>query len=478
LDAFVPEEAAQVQASDEPPAAAPSSVPSADPDSHPTPVAKKSKAPLLAVGALVAVGLAFAAYQAIGTGPEPAQTPLSATGSPVPPATASPAASGAPAATASATAVPAATETAQPAGTPGAPILGDLSNLGKISVGGVDPEGKYYVDRDVPGMKMLESGPGWARYEKDGYQVFMGAEQSGSRKGTRASAFASEVLFSDGKKVLSAGVTLDQIPQEALNRLVNSRIRVVVDEATDTVMGFSTGEFPETTIALGQPLGASLMQAFEQRDLDAFKAGLTAETANLTFMDGETLFSKVARQAGVNDYCQALIDAGADVKGTVGIKALWATTDPAIAAMLIKAGLSPDEPGPKGQTKLFGAGPEMTRVLLEAGANPNAQDQDGASPLIVATEAAAVEALLKGGANPNQPDSQGRTPLMGADMEKTRALLLGGADPALKDKEGRTAIDYAGPDVDVVELLRNPPGKTPPKASPTPKASPSPKKTR
>lgn len=44
--------------------------------------------------------------------------------------------------------------------------------------------------------------------------------------------------------------------------------------------------------------------------------GLTPETANLLFMDGEDLFSKVAKEANVAEYCQALIDAGADVKGT------------------------------------------------------------------------------------------------------------------------------------------------------------------
>lgn len=431
---------------------------------------KRSKAPLALLGLLLLGGLAFAATQ-LG-GKEPAGDPTPAVA-----ATSAVTSSASPVITASAApATPAVASTAAPIATPaasaspGTPVLGDLSNLTNVTVGGVDSEGKYYVDRDVPGMKMLEQGPGWARYEKDGYQVFMGARQSGTRKSTRASAFASDALFADGKKVLTAGVTLDQIPQSAQERLKNMAVNVVVDEATDTVLGFSIGEFPETTIALGQPLGAGLLQAFESRDLTAFKAALTPETANLLFMDGETLFSKVAQQANVNEYCQALIDAGADVKGTVGSKALWATTDPGIASMLLKAGLPADVPGPKGQTKLFGAGPEMTKVLLEAGANPNAQDETGSTPLIAAVEAGTVEALLKGGAKPDLADKDGRTALMGADEAKTAALLAGGADPALKDKEGRTAIDYAGPNLAVVELLKKPakpvkPGK--PEAKPS-----------
>lgn len=411
-----------------------------------------SKAPLAAVGVLVVGGLIFAVTQMGGKETKPAETP-----GPVASASASKAPAAGPTAKASGTAAPVSTPVA--AATPvsaGTPVLGDLSNLSKVTVGGIDPDGKFYVDRDVPGMKMLEQGPSWARYEKDGYQVFLGSKQSGTRKSTRASGFASDALFSDGKKVLSAGVTLDQIPAAALERLKNMRVNVVVDEATDTVLGFSVGDFPDDTIALGQPLGAGLLQAFESRDLAAFKAGLTPETANLLFMDGETLFSKVAQEANVAEYCQALIDAGADVKGTVGAKALWATTDPAIAGMLIKAGLSPDVPGPKGQTKLFGAGPEMTKTLLEAKANPDAQDETGTTALFAATEPATVEALIKGGAKPNLTDNEGRTALMGADEEKTKALLAGGADPNIKDKDGRTAIDYAGPNLVVVELLKKP----------------------
>jgi hypothetical protein len=422
----------------------------------------KSKAPLMA-GAALCLGLV--AFVALKSGskdpPLVAETPAATSSAqPTPTTVASAAASSTPLATTT----PGSTASAPP-------VLGDLSSLGKVTVGELDPEGKYYVDRAVKGMTMLEQGPGWARYERDGYQVFLGAERSGTRKSTLASAFASEALFSDGKKVLSAGVPMDQIPAAALERLKNMRITVVADEATDTVLGFSTGEFPESTIALGQPLGANLIDAFERRDLAAFRSGLTPETANLTFMDGETLFSKVAEQPNANDYCQALIDAGADVKGTVGSKALWATADPAIAAMLTKAGLSADDPGPQGRTKLFGAGPEMTKVLLAAGANPNAQDETGASPLFATDDPDTVAVLIKGGAKPDQTDNEGRTALMGAHLEKTNALLAGGANPALKDKEGRSAIDYAGPDMAIVEALKKPVKPTKP-AKPAQPAKP------
>ena len=60
---------------------------------------------------------------------------------------------------------------------------------------------------------------------------------------------------------------------------------------------------------------------------------------------------------------------------------------------------------------------------------------------------------------------------MGAHLEKTNALLAGGANPALKDKEGRSAIDYAGPDMAIVEALKKPVKPTQP-AQPAKPAKP------
>lgn len=433
----------------------------------------KSKAPLMAVVGLLCVG--GIGYAALGSKsgasatPTPASTgavavaPPSAaptgtpavgvSGSPTPSSSGTPSGVATPAA--SATAV-AGTGTPQPGTSAPAPVVGDLTKLGKITVGGVDPDDKLSVDRDVPGMKVLERGDDWARYDRDGYQVFMGARQSGTRKSSRASAFASDALYSDGKVVLSAGAAQDQIPAAVMERLGLLRIKVVADPDTDTILGFTTGDFPETTIALGQPLGADLYQAFTARDLARFQAGLTAETANLTFMDGESLFAKIAKQPSVLDYCKALIDAGADVRGKVGSQALFATADPEIAKLLTSSGLDPNVLGPGGRSKLFGAGPEMAGVLLAAKASPNVQDHNGATALFISDEPEAISALLKAGANPNLTDKEGRTALMGASLAKSKALLGGGADPSIKDSSGKTAADYAGNDAALLKLLKTP----------------------
>ena len=437
--------------------AEPESEPEPDPTQAVKPVRppaqhRSSKLPLLAVGVVCLGAVGFFAYKATAKAPDvgtATPTPTTVVASVTPQPSVSP------------NVVAVATPIAPP--TMGAEgdgvVVGDLSNLNKVTIGGVDPEERFFVDRAAEGMTVLESGVGWARYEKDGVQIFMGAKQSGTRKSTRASAFASDALFSDGKKVLTAGAGREQIPAAALERLKLLRIQVVVDPATDTILGFSTGEFPDTTPGLGQPLGADLYKAFEERNLEAFQAGLTPETANLMFMDGESLFAKVARQAWGAQYCQAMIDAGADVQGAVGIQALWSTADPGVVVMLTKAGLNPDELGPQGRTKLFTAGPEMTKALLAAKANPNLQDESGMSPLFATSDPEVVALLGAAGADPNLTDNGQRTALMGADIEKTKALLKIGADPELKDKDGRTAADHAGPNTAIVELLKKAPKK-------------------
>jgi ankyrin repeat protein len=114
-------------------------------------------------------------------------------------------------------------------------------------------------------------------------------------------------------------------------------------------------------------------------------------------------------------------------------------------------------------TAVEGDNQEMVRLLLAAGADPNAPDSDGRPPLIVALERAQekdVEALLAHGADPNRPDpSTTITPLMIAaqykEIDSLKALLAAGADPSARDRSGNNAASYASSDHDQsVMLLR------------------------
>lgn len=89
------------------------------------------------------------------------------------------------------------------------------------------------------------------------------------------------------------------------------------------------------------------------------------------------------------------------------------------------------------------------RFLLQRGANPNVRNNEGLTPLQLATRLSfieGVEELIKKGAQVNVADSQGETPLISAvhqrDVPLVRELLAQGADPDRNDNSGRSARDY------------------------------------
>ena len=88
--------------------------------------------------------------------------------------------------------------------------------------------------------------------------------------------------------------------------------------------------------------------------------------------------------------------------------------------------------------------------LLFKGANANARNDKGVSPLAVAVSlgwADGAQLLLGSGARPNDPDGTGETPLIAAvhqrNVELVRLLVKSGADPLRADNSGRSARDYA-----------------------------------
>lgn len=96
---------------------------------------------------------------------------------------------------------------------------------------------------------------------------------------------------------------------------------------------------------------------------------------------------------------------------------------------------------------------KVVRELLEHNANPNIQNKQGKTPLIIAARGGcfaldSIQLLLKYKANINHQDNEGKTALI-VMVEKTECtpamfeLLKQGADSTIKCKEGYTALSYA-----------------------------------
>lgn len=104
----------------------------------------------------------------------------------------------------------------------------------------------------------------------------------------------------------------------------------------------------------------------------------------------------------------------------------------------------------------------VARALLQAGADVNAADKDGDTPLHKATrlgDVELIELLLAAGANVNARTKTGRTALTAASIwnypECIVALLAAGADTEISMQDGSTALSIAknNKHAEVIKLL-------------------------
>jgi murein DD-endopeptidase MepM/ murein hydrolase activator NlpD len=127
---------------------------------------------------------------------------------------------------------------------------------------------------------------------------------------------------------------------------------------------------------------------------------------------------------------------------------------PAMATQLISGKTEPQ--ATKQDTNLFNLvktdDVASVQAAISSGANVNAQDQYGQTPLMYAASSSTnpdiLDALLKAGATLNAQTSTGWTALMYAardtkNLETALLLMNAGADPSLKNSDGQSAADLA-----------------------------------
>lgn len=125
-----------------------------------------------------------------------------------------------------------------------------------------------------------------------------------------------------------------------------------------------------------------------------------------------------------------------------------------IIAALLKYGADPNATNMSGVTPLMLAAGSNKRatvgLLLARGANIDQQNNDGKTALCVAADSNSAEVvlnLLKHGANSRLTDKRSTSPLIAAvncgNVAVVEALLQAGADVNGRDKSGNTALGYA-----------------------------------
>lgn len=91
-----------------------------------------------------------------------------------------------------------------------------------------------------------------------------------------------------------------------------------------------------------------------------------------------------------------------------------------------------------------GARVECVRLLAQAGANVNARDNDGNTPLHEILLTDVEEELLKLGANVNGRNNDGETPIFtNVDDDSMSLFIEHGADLNIRNSKGETVVDAA-----------------------------------
>ncbi len=127
----------------------------------------------------------------------------------------------------------------------------------------------------------------------------------------------------------------------------------------------------------------------------------------------------------------------------------------AVAQLLLTAGANVKARDEEGNTALHEANDEsVARVLIRAGADVNARNDEGDTPLFDHYFSDPKKALIEAGANVNARNRQGRTALFGQDQGESVDLLVGaGADVNAVDARGDMALQWVGSEKAALALL-------------------------
>lgn len=201
--------------------------------------------------------------------------------------------------------------------------------------------------------------------------------------------------------------------------------------------------------------GTALIEASTSGFVDLVQALLRKGADVNARNEGGWTALMTAASEGHNQVVRLLLERGADLnaKNLRGMSALTrAIYDNHVdtVKLLLAEGAEIEFKDGLGYTPLILAAekdPEIVNALLQKGANKDAQNNYGETPLMRAYHEETVTALLEKGATINTQDAKGNTALIHAiqlhNTVKVRILLESGADVTIRNQGGATALAIA-----------------------------------